>query len=101
MRGYHLEAVGKLLSRGGRKEWDQPGYHFHCFVDLASADEAAEAVRVLEGKDRLEGGVYRVELVDRRQLDLVLREQMIRPQIEKTKDAPKRDLEGDWRRPRL
>lgn len=43
----------------------EPGYHFYAFVDLATAKEAADAVRKLDGSLTPRGGRYRISCSQR------------------------------------
>jgi RNA recognition motif-containing protein len=46
--GYTVEVVSKLISAHESKK-DEIGNHNYCFVDLATADEAAQAIGALDG----------------------------------------------------
>ena len=60
-QGWNLEAVSKILSPN--ETWrSKPGSHYYCFVDLATAKEAQDAIRALNGKATPYGGNYSVTL---------------------------------------
>lgn len=60
--GYNLQAVSKMISPRNQKMQAQPGSHYYCFVDLASADEAKRAVGKLNGVSTPYGGRYKVRI---------------------------------------
>lgn len=47
---FNVETVSKLVSAHESTK-GKPGNHNYCFVDLASAEEAEEAIKVLNGKE--------------------------------------------------
>lgn len=54
-RGRQLEAVSKIISPQISKK-SEPGSHYYCFVDLATAQEAKAAVEELDVKKTMYGG---------------------------------------------
>jgi RNA recognition motif-containing protein len=48
--GFNVEVVSKLISAHESTK-EKPGNHNYCFVDLASASEAEEAIKALDGKE--------------------------------------------------
>lgn len=62
--GYDIQAVSKLVWPHGSKQME-PGSHFYAFVDLATAEEAADAVKNLNGKPTPHSGTYRVRCSQR------------------------------------
>ena len=58
-RGWNIEAVSKILSPNDH--WrSKPGSHHYCFVDLATAQEAQDAIKALDRKATPYGGSYGV-----------------------------------------
>jgi RNA recognition motif-containing protein len=57
--GFELTAVSKLISPHPSKA-SEPGNHYYCFVDLASAEEADRAIDALNGREVEGWGAIRV-----------------------------------------
>jgi RNA recognition motif-containing protein len=55
-QGFNVLIVGKLISPHESKR-DELGNHHYCFVDLATAEEAVEAMRSLDGMRKFSGHV--------------------------------------------
>jgi RNA recognition motif-containing protein len=55
-QGFNVLIVGKLITPHESKR-DEPGNHHYCFVDLATAEEAVEAVKSLDGMEKFGGNV--------------------------------------------
>jgi RNA recognition motif-containing protein len=55
-QGFNVLIVGKLISPHESKK-DEPGNHHYCFVDLATAEEAVEATKSLDGMGKFGGHV--------------------------------------------
>lgn len=62
--GYDIQAVSKLVWPHGSKAME-PGSHFYAFVDLATAEEAADAVSTLNGMPTPHRGTYRISCSQR------------------------------------
>lgn len=74
--GYDIQAVSKLIWPHESKQ-NEPGSHFYAFVDLATAEEAADAFCVLNGKPTPHGGIYRISCSQRNQGSAIVhREQL-------------------------
>lgn len=74
--GYEIQAVSKLISPH-HTESDKPGSHYHAYVDLATAQEATNAVRTLNRTPTPYGGAYHVSrAVNKKGSAIVQREQL-------------------------
>lgn len=93
-RGYDLQAVSKIISPHDWEE-DMSCHRFYCFVDLASPEQARQAVRSLDGVATPYGGQYEVS-VPITHPSKILREQL--GGVWPTEAQPReRNLDGDWR----
>ncbi|KAK4615935.1 hypothetical protein CLAFUW4_10256 [Fulvia fulva] len=95
---YNVQAVSKIISPHPSMH-NEPGSHYYCFVDLATAEQAEQAKRLLDGALTLYGGLFKISLsrkshrptkVEREQLGIV--DETVR------EDRPARNLAGNWRR---
>ncbi|KAI5366393.1 Putative RNA recognition motif domain, nucleotide-binding alpha-beta plait domain superfamily [Septoria linicola] len=57
--GYNVSSVSKLITPSASRP-DDADAQFFCFVDVATAEEAVDAVRTLNGRPTPQGGMYRI-----------------------------------------
>ena len=95
--GFDLQAVSKIIPPHPSKRTES-GDHHYCFVDLPTAQEAENAMRLLDGKKTAQGGTYKVQPSTERITRKVLREQFDGVSPGSLLVAPKRNLEGNRRR---
>lgn len=74
---FDVQAVSKLSWPQSSKQVEKTGFDFYAFVDLATSEEAADAVGQLNGKPTPYGGAYRISFAKRnRGSDFVYRNQL-------------------------
>ena len=98
---WNIQAVSKIISPNETKR-HLPGSQHYCFIDFPTAQEAQDAVRRMNEKSTPYGGRYKVDIARFSRPGKVHKEQLGRDSFkgeEPQKPAPRRNLEGSWRRP--
>lgn len=73
--GWAIQAISKIISLSVYMS-ENPGSHYHCFVDFASAEEAKEAAAAKHEALIGYGGACKVSIAKERRLGKVFREQL-------------------------